>query len=157
MESKEIVIVVDSREQEPYSFSAPVVRKKLDAGDYSLVGFETQVAVERKSIPDFVGTVIRGRDRFRNELKKLQSYERACVVVEGNFRDVLDGRFAGGTHPHAIVGAALSIIMDYGIPVFFCSDRQASCRFVEEYLNRFHRRFAECQEEAKAPQNSGAE
>lgn len=157
MGAQEAVIVADTREQEPYSFSLPVIRSKLDAGDYSLKGHEQEVAVERKSMADFVATVIRGRDRFRAELKRLQSYQGACVVVEGNLRDVLDGRFPGGTHPNAIFGAALSIIVDYGIPVFFCSDRQAGCRFVEEYLIRFHRRFAECQEKAKAPQGSGEE
>jgi len=157
MVGAEFIIAVDSREQEPWGFSVPVVRKKLDAGDYSVVGLEAHVAVERKSVQDFLGTVIRGRDRFRQELLRLQGYELACVVVEGNFRDLLDGRYVGGAHPHAVVGSALSIIVDYGIPVYFCSDRQASCRFVEELLTRFHRRFAECPLEIKTPQSSGAE
>ncbi len=152
-----IVIAVDSREQLEYSFSVPCLRKKLDAGDYSVVGLESQVAIERKSVQDFVGTVIRSRDRFREELKRLQGYAMACVVVEGNLRDLLEGRYAGGAHPHAVVGAALSIIVDYGIPVYFCSDRQASCRFVEELLIRFHRRFAECHQNENPPQGSGAE
>lgn len=157
MKSKDPVIIIDSREQEPFSFSLPSVRKKLDAGDYSIEGLESVVAIERKSVQDFIGTVIRGRERFRKELRRLQTYEQSCVVVEGNLRDILDGRFSGGMHPHSIVGAALSIIVDYGIPVYFCSDRQACCHFVEEFLIRFNRRFAECQEVAKAPQSSGAE
>jgi len=33
----------------------------------------------------------------------------------------------------------LSIVVDFDIPVFFCSDRQVACRFVEGYLLRFHR------------------
>ncbi len=51
-------IVIDSREQQPYTFACEVVKAKLDAGDYSVVGFEQRVAVERKSLRDFVGTVI---------------------------------------------------------------------------------------------------
>lgn len=52
-------IVIDSREKEPYTFACEVLKAKLDAGDYSVHGFEHQVAVERKSLADFVGTVIR--------------------------------------------------------------------------------------------------
>jgi ERCC4-type nuclease len=69
-----ITVVVDTREQEPYSFDSDkvsAVRKALPAGDYSLVGLEERVAVERKSLTDFVSTVIRGRKRFHRELEKL--------------------------------------------------------------------------------------
>jgi len=145
-----ITVVVDTREQEPYDFDpqcVTVIRRALPAGDYSIEGFEDSVAVERKSLADFVSTVIRGRDRFQKELKRLQSYEAACVVVEASLRDILEGNYRSGAHPNSILGAILSIIVDFGIPVYFCSDRQVACRFVEGYLRRFHRKGASaCQE-----------
>jgi len=145
-----ITVVVDTREQESYAFDpqcVTVIRRALPAGDYSIEGFEDSVAVERKSLADFVSTVIRGRDRFQKELKRLQSYEAACVVVEASLRDVLEGNYRSGAHPNSILGAILSIIVDFGIPVYFCSDRQVACRFVEGYLRRFHRKGASaCQE-----------
>ncbi len=112
------------------------MRKALPAGDYSLVGMEQRVAVERKSLQDFVQTVIRSRRRFQNELRRLQGYEHACVVVEGSLRDVLDGRYTGGAHPNSVLGAAVSICVDWGVPVFFCGDRQTARQFVEAYLDR---------------------
>ena len=72
-------ILIDTREQNDYSFSVPVVRRKLEAGDYSVEGLETRVAVERKSLSDFVSTVIHARKRFHAELRKLADYEFACV------------------------------------------------------------------------------
>jgi DNA excision repair protein ERCC-4 len=48
-----VTVVVDTREQEPYGFdseSIASIRKALPAGDYSIEGFETRVAVERKSM-----------------------------------------------------------------------------------------------------------
>ena len=45
-------IVIDSREKEPYTFACEVQKAKLEAGDYSVQGFEQHVAVERKSLPD---------------------------------------------------------------------------------------------------------
>jgi len=138
-----VVVVVDTREQEPYSFDPErieVVRRALPAGDYSLQGMEHLVAVERKSLDDFAQTVIRSRERFRKELLALQTCVSACVVVEASFQDVISGRYSSGAHPNSVVGSALSIIVDYNIPVFFCSNRQAARLFVEEYLVKCHRK-----------------
>jgi ERCC4-type nuclease len=137
-------IVIDTREQEPYSFDsrlAAAVRRALPAGDYSLEGLEGRVAVERKSLDDFVSTVIHARRRFREELRKLTGYRAACVVVEAGVLDVLLHRYRGDTHPNAVLGNALSIIMDFRIPVFFCSSRQAACQFVQAYLLAAHARW----------------
>jgi ERCC4-type nuclease len=129
-------LVIDTREKEQYSFRVASIRKKLDAGDYSIEGLETRIAVERKTLDDFVGTVIRARGRFYRELQRLERYARACVVVEADLEDVLHGRYRGDAHPHSILGSALAISVDFGIPVFFCSNRQIACHFVEGYLLR---------------------
>ena len=140
-----ITVVVDTREQEPYVFDSgctEVVRRALAAGDYSLQEYEDSVAVERKTLEDFVSPVIRSRKRFTRELRRLCEYDAACVVVEADLRDILGGRYRSGAHPNAVLGATLSIVVDFGIPVFFCSDRQAACRFVEEFLHRYHRKVS---------------
>jgi len=134
------IVVVDSREKDPYTFDparVEVVRCALPAGDYSLLGLEDKVSIERKSLEDFVGTVIRERERFRNELLKLREYEYACVVVEANLADILSGNYRSGAHPKAILGSALSLIVDYRIPVFFCGNRQAARLFVEQLLLKY--------------------
>ena len=137
-------IVIDTREQEGYSFDprqVATVRHALPAGDYSVAGLENTVAVERKSLNDFVSTVIHSRARFREELRKLAGYRAACVVVEAGLLDVLLQRYRGDAHPNAVLGSALSIILDYRIPVFFCSNRQAACQFVQAYLLAAHARW----------------
>lgn len=139
-----IRIVVDTREKEPYSFSSGGVeaaRRKLEAGDYSLEGYESRVAVERKSLNDFVSTVIHHRSRFERELERLAGFEAACIVVEASLDDVLQGRYFSAAHPSSILGSTLWIIIDYGVPVFFCSDRPLACHFVEGYLRRFQRKM----------------
>jgi hypothetical protein len=40
-----------------------------------------------------------------------------------------------------VLGSALSITLDYRIPVFFCSSRQAACQFVQAYLLGAHARW----------------
>jgi DNA excision repair protein ERCC-4 len=139
-----VTIVIDTREQEGYSFDprlAATVRRALPAGDYSIAGLENIVAVERKSLDDFVSTVIHSRARFRKELRKLAEYRAACVVVEAGLLEVLLHRYRGDAHPNAVVGSALSIILDFRVPVFFCSSRQAACHFVQAYLLAAHTRW----------------
>jgi ERCC4-type nuclease len=139
------VVVVDTREQEPYSFDpahVTCVRRALPAGDYSLEGHEASFAVERKSLEDFVASAVTARSRFGRELRALGEYDLACVVVEGSLADILARRYRSGAHPSAVFGAALSIIVDHGVPVFFCGDRQIACRFVEGLLCRYHRKVS---------------
>ncbi len=143
-EPQPVTIVIDTREQEYYSFDprlAATVRRALSAGDYSIDGLENTVAVERKSLDDFVSTVIHSRARFRKELRKLAEYRAACVVVEAGLLEVMLHRYRGDAHPNAVLGSALSIILDFRIPVFFCSSRQAACQFVQAYLLAAHARW----------------
>ncbi len=137
-------IVIDSREQEPYSFDPRLTnaeRRALKAGDYSVGGLEDQVAIERKTLDDFVSTLIHRRWRFREELRKLSQYRAACVVVEAELLDVLGKRYRGEARPAAVVGSTLSILLDYGVPVVFCGNRQAACHFTQAFLLAAWRRW----------------
>ena len=140
--SDTIHVVVDTREQRPYAFPRDRVttfRRMLPAGDYSLVGLETVVAVERKTLDDLVSTVIHGRDRFRRELERLATYDAACVVVEGDLTDIMQHRYRSKAHPHSVLGLITAIFIRHRIPVLFCSNRTCANRFVESYLTRYYR------------------
>ena len=141
-----VTLVIDTREQEPFAFSAPgvsTIRRALPTGDYSVLGLEERVAVERKTLDDLVGSLIRARERFLREVRRLEAFEARCIVVEGAWSDVAERRYTGGVHPRAIFGAVLSLIVDHGVPVYFLSNRQIACRFTEDFLLRFHRKAAQ--------------
>ena len=127
----------------PYRFDPKhvvVSRKALRAGDYSLEGMEKVVAVERKSLPDFVASVIHSRDRFARELKRLGTYDAAFVLVEADLQDVLDRRYRSHAHPHAVLGSMVALFVDYGVPFIFCSNRENAGRITAGFLMRYHRR-----------------
>ena len=135
-------IIIDSREQIPYVFQGvETVRRALPAGDYSVLGYEDVIAVERKSLDDFVKTVVKDRSRFKAELIKLGEYRYACVVIEGNLSDLLSGNYRSGAHPASVFGALISIIVNSRIPVFPCSNRQIARAFTEHFLFAAARRF----------------
>ena len=141
--SEQAVVVIDTREQEGYSFEPArvvTVRRALAAGDYSLDGYEATVAIERKTLEDYVCSVIHQRERFARELQQLAGYTFACVAVEATFEDIAERRYRSRVHPNAVIGATTAIVVDHGIPVFFCGDRQLARRFVEDLLCRYHRK-----------------
>jgi hypothetical protein len=80
-------------------------------------------------------TVIRSRRRFHEELKKLAAREFAGVVVGGSMRDVMEGAYGTGAHPNAVFGAAISICVDWGVPVYFCGDRQTARQFASRHTS----------------------
>jgi DNA excision repair protein ERCC-4 len=136
------VIVVDTREKHPYTFgingSRSVVHAALLAGDYSLQGYETQIAIERKSLDDYVQTIIHSQDRFSRELTLLRTYPRAWIVVEATLDDILQGRYTSRTHPNSVLALTASIMTRYGIPVLFASDRPSSIALVESLLMQWY-------------------
>jgi DNA excision repair protein ERCC-4 len=137
-------VVVDSREQLPYEFAdhvaagiATLTRAALPTGDYSILGYEDRVAIERKSLADYVSTVIHARERFSRELQQLARYELRGVVVEGSLEDVLEHRYKTAAFPNSIWGATISIVADHCVPVYWCGSRPIACRFTFDLLRRW--------------------
>ena len=82
-------VIIDSREQHPYEFEKSVT-KKLETGDYSLQGFETEVCVERKTKSDAYGTIGRGRSRFIKELERMTELKYSAIVIESSLSSFLE-------------------------------------------------------------------
>ena len=82
-------IAIDTREQRPYEFPG-AERMTLPTGDYSIVGLEDQVAIERKSKTDAYSSLGQARARFRRELERLAKFDYAAIVVEDTVPGFLD-------------------------------------------------------------------
>lgn len=107
-------VLIDSREQQKYSFrgisadvgqgggnwTVPTEVVKLDAGDYSLDGYATAIAAERKSHADLLHTIGQERARFERELERLNAMAFATVVVEADWNTILND-----PPPHSMMSA----------------------------------------------------
>jgi DNA excision repair protein ERCC-4 len=138
------LIVIDTREQAPlFTQSLPkglvVVRDTLDAGDYSIRGFERQIAVERKTIGDLLGCLGNDRDRFKRELEKLKSYEWRAICVEGTEDELFQFHDFSLMNPNSVRGSVVSINIRYGIQFYFSSKRSNIERWVLDHLLKFFR------------------
>ena len=119
------IIVVDTREQKPYRFDQfEVTVKALATGDYSLVGFEDQIAIERKTKNDAYSSIGRGRARFERELERLARLNYAAIVIEASLTDFLQAPRFSRMNSRVAVKSILAWSVKYGVNVFFACDRR---------------------------------
>lgn len=149
-----IRIIRDSREQAPFAFSGLPVEVEvgaLEAGDYSVRGFERRVAVERKELQDLVGCLSGERDRFERELARLRGYDCAAVIVEEPMSALRQGRYRGHLNSDSAWQSVLAFSMRYRIPFWFCADRADAEAATFDLLRHFARdRWRELQALAPA-------
>ena len=136
--AQEPVIVVDTREQKPYRFTRCQV-KTLPTGDYSLVGLEDCIAIERKSAADLAGSLGSGRARFRRELERLAQLDYAAIVVEASLKQLLQPPPFSRMHPKAVVNSMLAWSVQYRMPVFFAGDRAHGHAVTYQLLTKYWR------------------
>jgi DNA excision repair protein ERCC-4 len=137
-------ILVDSREQLPYSFTGLVPPSAikittLSAGDYSIEGLQDQVAGERKSLIDAYGTFGKGRDRFERELEKLSQYRFSFVVLEADWDTIVFRPPARSSlKPKTVIRSMAAWAIRYGVHFHWCPNRAAAEKWTYILLSRFH-------------------
>ena len=134
-------LIIDSREQDPLEFIGESEVGTLSTGDYSLKGFEDYIAIERKSLPDLLGSITSGRDRFERELSRSRGLEYFAIVVESDFSDISKGNFKSKMSVTSAVASILAFSVRYKLPIFFCQDRQQASQIVEGLLRQYLRQF----------------
>ncbi len=141
-------ILVDSREQAPYSFAgyaATVEAGTLQTGDYSLVGLHDKIALERKSLADLTGTFTAGRERFIRECGRGQGLEYFGLIVEGSLEDVRRHNYRSRATPQSILQSLVAYSVRYGLHIHWCGCREGgeymTFSLLQKYLYEQHKRL----------------
>lgn len=139
-------IIVDTREQRPWTFEdLPHIetrKAKLEAGDYSVEGLERRVAIERKSLDDWIGTVLRERPRFYRELEALRAYDVRAVMIESSVAEILRGGYRSEVRPEVVLGFIAEVAVKQAVPVYLGGTRAESQYLVGKMLEQARNRFA---------------
>ncbi|AAB89786.1 MULTISPECIES: DEAD/DEAH box helicase [Archaeoglobus] len=122
-----IKVIVDSRElrsevvKHLREIGAKIEIRNLEVADYVV---SDRVAVERKTVEDFLNSIIQ-KERLFSQVARLKSaYSRPVIIIEGeNF-------YRGGVHPNAVRGAIASLIIDFGIPVLRSSNARETAELI---------------------------
>ena len=140
-----IVVIQDTREQDPWFFSPKefvIVKAKLDEGDYSIRGFEKRITIERKWPNDFLTCCGSQRDRFKRELERMKNYDYAEVIVEGIPRaDMSEGEYRSLISPHSVYATIASISMNYKVMTYIFDTRAEAQSWAAKIFHLWIRRI----------------
>jgi ERCC4-type nuclease len=131
-------ILVDTREQLPLEISAcQTATATLPTGDYGLAGLSGEsdaadrlVIWERKSLPDLIGSLTSGHERFYREIERMAEFNYAVLMVEAVEDQIRMGEFRSGVNVAAVLGM-IERIRQNGIHVVYCADRRGMVEFIE--------------------------
>jgi len=88
-------VIRDSREQEGHFFGnfnrcEGTVVEKLDTGDYTVLGLEDKLCIERKSsVEEIAVNLGKGKYAFYNEIERMMEFPHKYLVLEFSVEDVM--------------------------------------------------------------------
>jgi ERCC4-type nuclease len=127
---EKIKIFADYREKnclvasELINLGLEVEFRELKVGDYLV----KNVAIERKTISDFISSMI--NHRLVKQLEELQQYENKLLIIEGIEEQELYSDDNEGVHANSIRGFLLSILLKHKVPIIFTKNYQDTARFI---------------------------
>lgn len=158
-------IVIDTREQTPLSFSenAETVRATLHTGDYSVIGAEDWLCIERKSLADLVGTLATAYEadyekppkRFNRELERMAEIQRKggfvavwiCAKPSSLWAHAYRSRIA----PACIYGLMQSASLRYGIQFLWMDSATRAATELENLARHAVKKIERTQNAKKSP------
>jgi ERCC4-type nuclease len=148
MIKNDFTIIVDTREQQPWSFdNYAIANRKLDTGDYSVEGLENLLAIERKkSINEIANNII--EPRFKDVIERLSKIKHSYILLEFDLENVLSYPI-GSTLPKKMwdkVKISPSFIMKHilewqmyhNIKVVFCGCPSNAEKMAEFIMNKVY-------------------
>ena len=130
---RDYTIVVDTREKKPIIVPEFVktVKKALNPGDYSILGYENRIAIERKSIDDYISCAS-GFTHLSSQLQRLKELEVKILLITsayGQTRKRVENQyflsnkmtykqFTGIKHYAQRLGVIVEFIEEEEIPLF---------------------------------------
>lgn len=126
------VVLVDTREQEPFPLHANHPNwiggercVALKTGDYTVEGMEHLLRLERKSLADLVACTVTYRERFVAACDRLARFPHKAILIEATLEGIKGGFERFGipslVHPNAVCGTLGAIETKFGIPIIFTS------------------------------------
>jgi len=151
-------VIVDTREQSAFGFRGlradardgggeaiiKTERRTLKTGDYSVVGMEDQVTVERKELGDLFNCMGQDRRRFEDQLRRLNEMQHGVLVVEAGFDRIMRGHSMSDMKPKSVLRSIMAYQMKpefRNIHWWCCPSRAFAERVTFRILEMFWRKF----------------
>lgn len=150
-------VIKDSREKEGYYFSKALncegmIERKLDTGDYSIVGLEDKICIERKGcVEELAINLGQQKYAFLAEIDRMKTFEHKFLVLEFSLEELL--KFPDNTRiPEdkkktiKITGKyMLKCLMEFQIyddlHILFCGNKYNAFLMVNSLLKRLNEKY----------------
>jgi ERCC4-type nuclease len=117
-----MIIAIDSKEKKPYKFNNSQITH-IKTGDYSIIGLEDKITIERKTKIDAYGTIGGNRSRFIKELERMSKFQYAAIVIECSLTDFLIQPVRSKLLPKSAINSLIAWSIRYGVHVWFACGR----------------------------------
>lgn len=146
---EDFTIIVDTREQKPWSFEEyAVAHHKLDTGDYSVKGLENILCIERKrNVAEIANNIT--ESRFDDVINRIKTFKYPFVLLEFDLNNVFEYPI-GSTipkklwskiriTPQFIVRHLIDLQIEHGIHVLFCGNSSNAERIALSIMRRIYK------------------
>lgn len=148
MKNPDFTIIIDTREQQPWSFdNFAVANKKLDTGDYSIEGLQHLLCIERKkSVSEFANNII--ESRFKDVVMRMSQLKYSFLLLEFDLEDILIYP-VGSTVPKRmwdkikisptfLLKNILELQLNHNIIVYFCGGSDNAEKMAEYIFKKIY-------------------
>ncbi len=137
-------IVVDTREQNPFSFArfngwfSGVEKRALELGDYSVAGLEDSCVVERKDLGDLVRSFTVERPVFIERLRRMSAFPDRLLVVTAALSQVKSRYEHSPANPNQITQSLIAALAGLRVPFLCVETHEMGEEIVASYLYQVH-------------------
>ena len=143
-----LTIRIAGNEQLPLDFNSDYVksgRGPIKTFDYCLEGDQDRYAIERKSVSDYIGSLVLSKN-WAHELAKIERAREwllpTIYVVEGNFDDIRTYDYtifpSGRVTSQMVYKKWAQMVFELSVHVIFTGSREAAAYAVALILKRRH-------------------
>jgi ERCC4-type nuclease len=137
-------IVVDTREQNPFSFEhfggwfSGIEKRALKIGDYSIAGLEDTCVVERKDLNDLVRSFQMERSVFVARLRLMSAFPDRLLVITAALSQVKSRYEHSPASPNQITQSLLATLAGLRVPFLCVETHELGEEIVASYLYQVH-------------------
>jgi ERCC4-type nuclease len=137
-------IVVDTREQNPFSFErfsgwfSGIEKRPLELGDYSIAGLEDTCVVERKDLNDLVRSFHVERPVFIKRLRRMSAFPDRLLVIVAALSQVKSRYEHSPANPNQITQSLIATLAGLRVPFLCVETHELGEEIVASYLYQVH-------------------
>ncbi len=137
-------IVVDTREQNPFSFErfsgwfSGIEKRSLAIGDYAIAGLEDVCVVERKDLNDLARSFHMERPNFIARLRRMSIFPDRLLIIVAALSQVKSRYEHSPANPNQITQSLIATLAGLRVPFLCVETHELGEEIVASYLYQAH-------------------